>query len=184
MKKLKENKKRIYILIGFVIVLLLAILVLFLNKKDINIGTSSNILKCSRENTLLEGFHNKEEIIIYLKDTKVNRIKLDRNITLSDKYSEEETYLNTLNTSLENAYSELSGVKIKKDKNGVQVSLTIKEKGIVLDNLSIKRNSEVEDTSLRFDTINDLNGENAIKIGESSRGLKEKLSSMGYTCKD
>ncbi len=153
MKKLKENKNMIYILIGLVIVLLFVILVLFLNKKDISIGTSSNALKCSRENTLLEGFHNKEEVIIYLKSAKVNRIKLDRNIILSDKYSDEETYLNTLNTSLENAYSELSGVKIKKDKNGIQVSLTIKEKGIVLDNLSIKRNSEVEDTSLRFDTI-------------------------------
>ena len=178
MKKLKENKNMIYILIGLVMVLII-ILVLFLNKKDISIGRSSNSLKCSRENTLLEGFHNKEEIIIYLKDTKVNRIKLDRNITLSDKYSEEETYLNTLN-----AYSELSGVKIRKVKKSVQVLLTIKEKGIVLDNLSIKRNSEVEDTSLRFDTINDLNGENGIKIGESSHVLKEKLSSMGYTCKD
>ena len=183
MKKLKENKNMIYILIGLVIVLI-AILVLFLNKKDINIGSSSNSLKCSRENTLLEGFHNKEEVIIYLKSAKVNRIKLDRNITLSDKYSEEETYLNTLNTSLENAYSELTGIKIKKSKNSIQVLLTIKEKGIILDNLSIKRNSEVEDTSLRFDIINDLNGENGIKIGESSRGLKEKLSSMGYTCKD
>ena len=182
MKKLKENKNMIYILIGLVIVLLFVILVLFLNKKDISIGTSSNALKCSRENTLLEGFHNKEEVIIYLKSAKVNRIKLDRNITLSDKYSEEETYLNTLNTSFENAYNELSGVKIRKTKKSVQVLLAIKEKGIVLDNLSIKRNSEVEDTSLRFDTINDLNGENAIKIGESSRGLKEKLSSMGYTC--
>ena len=183
MKKLKENKKRIYILIGLVMVLII-ILVLFLNKKDISIGRSSNSLKCSRENTLLEGFHNKEEVIIYLKSAKVNRIKLDRNITLSDKYSEEETYLNTLNTSFENAYNELSGVKIRKTKKSVQVLLAIKEKGIVLDNLSIKRNSEVEDTSLRFDTINDLNGENGIKIGESSRGLKEKLSSMGYTCKD
>ena len=183
MKKLKENKNMIYILIGLVMVLI-TILVLFLNKKDINIGSSSNSLKCSRENTLLEGFHNKEEVIIYLKSAKVNRIKLDRNITLSDKYSEEETYLNTLNTSLENAYSELTGIKIKKSKNSIQVLLTIKEKGIILDNLSIKRNSEVEDTSLRFDIINDLNGENGIKIGESSRGLKEKLSSMGYTCKD
>ena len=161
---------------------LIIILVLFLNKKDISIGRSSNSLKCSRENTLLEGFHNKEEVIIYLKSAKVNRIKLDRNITLSDKYSEEETYLNTLNTSLENAYSELKGVKIRKAKKSIQVLLTIKEKGIVLDNLSIKRNSEVEDTSLRFDIINDLNGENVIKIGESSRGLREKLSSIGYTC--
>ncbi len=183
MKKLKENKKRIYILIVLVIVLI-AILVLFLNKKDISIGSSSNSLKCSRENTLLEGFHNKEEVIIYLKSGKVNQIKLDRNITLSDKYSEEETYLNTLNTSLENAYSELKGVKIRKAKKSIQVLLTIKEKGIVLDNLSIKRNSEVEDTSLRFDIINDLNGENVIKIGESSRGLREKLSSIGYTCKN
>ena len=181
MKKLKENKKRIYILIVLVIVLI-AILVLFLNKKDISIGSSSNSLKCSRENTLLEGFHNKEEVIIYLKSGKVNQIKLDRNITLSDKYSEEETYLNTLNTSLENAYSELKGVKIRKAKKSIQVLLTIKEKGIVLDNLSIKRNSEVED--LRFDIINDLNGENVIKIGESSRGLREKLSSIGYTCKN
>ena len=181
MKKLKENKNMIYILIGLVMVI---ILVLFLMKKDISIGRSSNSLKCSRENTLLEGFHNKEEVIIYLKSAKVNRIKLDRNITLSDKYSEEETYLNTLNTSFENAYNELSGVRIKKDKNGVKVSFTINEIGIVLDNLSIKRNSEVEDTSLRFDTINDLNGENGIKIGESSHVLKEKLSSMGYTCKD
>ena len=132
---------------------LIIILVLFLNKKDISIGRSSNSLKCSRENTLLEGFHNKEEVIIYLKSAKVNRIKLDRNITLTDKYSEEETYLNTLNTSFENAYNELSGVKIRKTKKSVQVLLAIKEKGIVLDNLSIKRNSEVEDTSLRFDTI-------------------------------
>ena len=163
---------------------LIIILVLFLNKKDISIGRSSNSLKCSRENTLLEGFHNKEEVIIYLKSAKVNRIKLDRNITLSDKYSEEETYLNTLNTSFENAYSELKGVKIRKAKKSIQVLLTIKEKGIVLDNLSIKRNSEVEDTSLRFDIINDLNGENVIKIGESSRGLREKLSSIGYTCKN
>ena len=183
MKKLKENKNMIYILIGLVMVLII-ILVLFLNKKDISIGRSSNSLKCSRENTLLEGFHNKEEVIIYLKSAKVNRIKLDRNITLSDKYSEEETYLNTLNTSLENAYSELKGVKIRKAKKSIQVLLTIKEKGIVLDNLSIKRNSEVEDTSLRFDIINDLNGENVIKIGESSRGLREKLSSIGYTCKN
>ncbi|MCI8548939.1 MAG: LPXTG cell wall anchor domain-containing protein, partial [Bacilli bacterium] len=62
MKKLKETKNLIYILIGLVIVLI-AILVLFLNKKDINIGTSPNALKCNRENTLLEGFHNKEEVI-------------------------------------------------------------------------------------------------------------------------
>ena len=136
MKKLKENKNMIYILIGLVMVLII-ILVLFLNKKDISIGRSSNSLKCSRENTLLEGFHNKEEVIIYLKSAKVNRIKLDRNITLSDKYSEEETYLNTLNTSFENAYSELKGVKIRKAKKSIQVLLTIKEKGIVLDNLKI-----------------------------------------------
>ncbi|MCI8548160.1 MAG: hypothetical protein HFJ38_04660 [Bacilli bacterium] len=75
-------------------------------------------------------------------------------------------------------------MKIRKTKKSVQVLLAIKEKGIVLDNLSIKRNSEVEDTSLRFDTINDLNKENVIKIGESSSGLKEKLSSMGYTCEN
>lgn len=178
-----KNKKVVYIVIG-IIVILVIILVLFLNKDNAGIGLSSNNLVCNTSNTIIEGFNNKEEITFGVKGNSINRIKLDRTITIDGDYKGDGSYIESLSTSLDNAYNYLKDYKINKDKDSISVSVDTKKKGIVIKNLSISKNSELEDTSLRFDVANDLNDDkNSVKIGTPKKDVKTKLEGMGYTCK-
>ncbi len=85
---------------------------------------------------------------------------------------------------MDNAYNYIKGYKIKKNKDNITISLNIKKEGIILDNLKITKNSDNEDTSLRFDVLSDIKtSSNAFKIGESSKKLKSRVEALGYTCK-
>ena len=61
------------------------------------------------------------------------------------------------------------------------VNIDTRDKGIVLNNLSIKYNGD-DKTTLRYDVIMDLDDESAVKVGDaiSKTELKEKLKKWGY----
>ena len=61
------------------------------------------------------------------------------------------------------------------------VNIDTKNKGIVLNNLSIKYNGD-DKTTLRYDVVTDLKDTSSINIGDKiSKGkLKDKLNKYGY----
>ncbi len=168
-KELLKNKK---ILLGVICLLVVLLLVVFTPKT----------LKLTKEETLLEGFTSKETLIVRISNNKIKNIKLTKEIVLSDYYDSLGTYYNSLEKVLNNGYSYLGdSYNLKKDNNKIKVDVDTKEKGIVLNNLTIKYNGE-DKTSLRYDIETDLKSESSINVGEkvSKKQLKKKLKKYGY----
>ena len=177
MKNVMENKN---LIIAVVVVIVVLIVALSLGIK------SSNTLKCSIDKEIIKGFNNNESLVFKFGKKKLKSIKLDRTISLSEYYAERGTYTETLEMSLNNAYKYLGdSYKINKADDKVTVNIDTTDKGIVLDNLIIKYNSEDDDTTLRFDVETDLDSEKAFKIGDEYKkaDVKKTLTDMGYTCK-
>lgn len=139
-------------------------------------------LKLKREEVLLDGFTPKETLVVKISMNKIKQIKLNREIELSEYYDEYDTYYDSLGKVLDNGYSYLNhDYTLKKDERKLIVNINTKKSGIVLNNLSIKYNSD-DKTTLRYDVETNLSSESSIRIEDkiSKDKLKEKLRKYGY----
>lgn len=176
MEKIKNNK-RVVILGGLVLIIVIIIVLL--------ITLSDKKLTCTLENELLKGFTNKEEVTFKISRKGIKNISFDKTITMSDYYVSKKSYQNTLEQLFKNGYTYLDG-KIKSTESYINVKAKTSKSGVVLNGVSIKNNSEYEDTSLRFDVSNDLEkDENAYKVGDkiSKKELKKSVEKLGFKCK-
>lgn len=176
MKNIKDTLTKLdkRVLYGVIIGILLIIILFLL--------LTPSTLELTKEETLIDGFTSKETLVIKIKNSKIKSIKLSRDIKLSDYYSSIDTYTNSLEKVLNNGYSYLGdSYNLKKDNNKIKVDINTKEKGVVLNNLTIKYNGE-DDTTLRYDIETDLKSESSINVGEkvSKKQLKKKLKKYGY----
>lgn len=169
-KELLKNKKIVF---GAICLLVVIIIIIAVTPKTLTL---------TKESVLIEGFNSRETIVVKLNGNKISKIKLTREISLNDYYDSLGTYYNSLEKVLNNGYSYLEkNYSIKKEKNKVVVNINTKEKGVVLNNLSIKYNGD-DDTTLRYDIETDLKNESSINIGDkiSKNQLKQKLKKYGY----
>lgn len=173
---MKINKKIIQIII--VVIILIMLLILLVIKND-------NKLTCTLDKELIDGFSIKEIVEIKINNNKVQNIKLDKTISMDEYYKKYGTYKDTLEKLFDNGYSYVNGM-ISSTDTEVNVKVNTNEKGIVLDNVTIKNNAKDEKTSLRFNILNDIEKDkNAIKVGDKYKKneLKKKITKLGYECK-
>lgn len=167
------NKKIIYGgIAGIAILIIIVLLILFTPKT----------LKLTREEVLLDGFTTKENLVVKIHMNKVKSIKLTKEINLSEYYDEYGTYYDSLEKVLNNGYAYLEdSFDLKKEDNKIVIDINTKDKGIILNNLTIKYNGD-DKTTLRYDVETDLKNLSTINIGDKiSKGeLKDKLSRYGY----
>ncbi len=120
--------------------------------------------------------------VVKISLNKIKSIKLTKEINLSEYYDELGTYYDSLEKVLNNGYSYLdSDYNLKREDYKMTVNIDIKDRGIVLNNLSIEYNGD-DKTTLRYDVIMDLDDESTIKLEDaiSKTELKKKLSKWGY----
>lgn len=120
--------------------------------------------------------------VVKISLNKIKSIKLTKEINLSEYYDELGTYYDSLEKVLNNGYSYLdSDYNLKREDYKRTVNIDIKDRGIVLNNLSIEYNGD-DKTTLRYDVIMDLDDESTIKLGDviSKTELKKKLSKWEY----
>lgn len=168
---IKNIDKRIILgvigLLAFVIVLLLF---------------TPRTLKLTREEVLLNGFTTKETLVVKISRNKIKSIRLTKEINLDEYYDSFGTYYNSLEQILNNGYSYLgNSYDLKRENYKMVVNVDTKDKGIVLNNLTIQYNGD-DKTTLRYDVITDLKDKTSINIGDkiSKSKLKDKLSKLGY----
>ncbi|MCX4365829.1 MAG: hypothetical protein OSJ70_08690 [Bacilli bacterium] len=167
------DKKIKYGVIGGVVLITVIVLLILFTPKT---------LKLTREEVLLDGFTSKENLVVKISLNKIKSIKLTKEINLSEYYDELGTYYDSLEKVLNNGYSYLdSDYNLKREDYKMIVNIDTRDKGIVLNNLSIKYNGD-DKTTLRYDVIMDLDDESAVKVGDaiSKTELKEKLKKWGY----
>lgn len=175
MKKIKANKKVLGIIVIVALIVVIALILVFKPKT----------LKCTRTETLLDGFTTNETLTVKIGMNKVKSIKLNKEINLSEYYDEYGTYYDSLEKVLNNAYSYLeSDFTLTRNDYKIIVNIDSKNKGVILNNLSIKYNGD-NDTTLRYDAVTDLSDSSTIQAKENitKAALKKKVSDMGYTCK-
>ncbi len=142
-------------------------------------------IECTRSEELIEGITTKEELKVSIKKNKIKKINLKKEIILNEFYDERETYYDAIEDIMTKSYDYLGADKqIRKEDKKVIVEISTKDKGVILNNLSIKYNGE-DKTTLRYDGVTDLKDETSIKINDaiSKKEIKEKLKKIGYTCK-
>lgn len=167
------DKRILYMIIG-VIVLIIAIILLIL--------FTPKTLKLSKSEVLLDGFTSNETLVVKIHINKIKSIKLTKEISLSEYYDEYGTYYDSLEKILNNGYSYLgSEYNLKREDYKMIVDIDTKDKGVILNNLSIKYNGD-DKTTLRYDIETNLSSETAINTGDkiSKVELKSKLSKYGY----
>lgn len=147
----------------------------------------SNKLVCTSKYNLIKGFDNEETVTFYIVNNKVNHINQSKTVKLSDYYDSYGTFYNSLKGTFENGYSYLdkSSFSIKKVDKSIVVNVST-NKGIIFNNLSIKKNTDYNDLSLRFNIYSDLKeNKNTILVGDKYTNfkLKEKMKSLNYDCK-
>ena len=97
--------------------------------------------------------------VVKISLNKIKSIKLTKEINLSEYYDELGTYYDSLEKVLNNGYSYLdSDYNLKREDYKRTVNIDIKDRGIVLNNLSIEYNGD-DKTTLRYDVIMDLDDE-------------------------
>ena len=181
MKEMWKNINKKYIVIGLFI--LLAVLVIVLGMVGVN---SLNNIKCTSETTVGE-ITIKDEIRIKLVKGKVGYVKENKIIKVSDKSKREEAYYTALEKTIKSAYKYLGEDKyelsLNKDNREFQINYESKEKGLILNNITIKENKEEFDYS--YSSSNDYElSEKSIEINDSykKKELKKKIEGVGYKC--
>lgn len=172
-----KKKGNIIVLGGLILAIVIVVICL------VSLGNKK--ITCTLETELLKGFNNKEVVTFSLDKNGIKKISFDKTISMSDYYVEKKSYQNTLEQLFKNGYSYLKG-NISSTEKEVNVKATTTKSGVVLNGVSIKNNSEYEDTSLRFDVLNDLeNDKDAFKVGDkySKKELKTKVERLGFKCK-
>lgn len=168
-------KKRNILIGSVVLIILLVIIFRSINKP----------ITCTRSEELIDGITTSEKLKVSIKKEKIKKINLNKEIILDDFYDEYGTYYDSIEDILSKSYEYLNADKsIKKEDKKIKVEINTKEKGIVLNNISIKYNGE-DKTTLRYDGVTDLKDKTSIKINDkiSKKELKSKLKEIGYTCK-
>lgn len=178
MKNIKEklkkiDKKIVFGGIGLIVLIATVILIVTFTPKT---------LKLTREEVLLDGFTTKETLTVKIKLKEIKSINLTKEINLSEYYDEYGTYYDSLEKVLNNGYSYLkSDFNLTRENYKMIVNVDTKDKGIVLNNLTIKYNGD-DKTTLRYDVATDLKDQLSINVGDkmSKKELKEKLRKLGY----
>ncbi len=151
-----------------------------------SIPFKSKTLKCTRDAELLKGFDASESLVVKINKGKIKDIKLKKEIQVSDFYDSYGTYYDSLQDILNQGYGYLDAdYFLQKVGKKMVVNIETNKKGIVLNNLSIRYNSEDDETTLRYDAILDLEDKSAISVGDeiSKSELNKKLKSFDYKCK-
>ena len=171
------DKKIIIILVVVVLIIIAGGVVILLNIKP---STT-----CTKK-TNTAGFEIRDKIKFTIEDEKVYKVDLTKEIEIQSNKVNAETFMKSINTTLETAYSYASENAFEIEKNEKTISLIMNSKkyGVILDNIVINQSESGEGFS--FIALNNIETEkNAIRIGDkySLAELKAKAKEVGYTCK-
>lgn len=178
--KIDFNNKKDLIKFGIFIAIAILILIIIISL------FSSKKMVCTKNNNLIDGFINSENITFRFDSGKIKSIDYDRKIKINSYYRSYGTYIEALESVFNSGYKYMKNKNIETTDDSISINFKTTNSGIVLNNLNIVYNSDTDNTSLRYDILSDIdNDENAYKVKDeySKKQLKEKIEKLGYTCK-
>jgi len=171
--------KKIIICISVILVIGVIVgLIIFLPK-----GKSITCKKVTNES----GFEIRDNIKFDLKDDKVFKVYVTKEVEIKTDDVDKESFLKAIQKTLESAYNYASEnafeIETNMDTKTISLVMNSKKYGVILDNLKVSKNDE--SLNYTFNAINNIDTEkNAIKIGDkfTKEELKNKAKEVGYTC--
>lgn len=179
MEKRTVNKKLLIAIIGGIAIVVLVIVLI------VNL-TANKPLTCTRDKSVAD-FKIKDELIVEVKDDKIDKLDLTKSVTVGDTYNRFDQYDETVKSQLENAYNYLdkSQYKIKQKKHVTTVTVSLEKNGLILDNFTIIANNPDNELDVMFNTVNNLESASTVyKVGDKyeKKDLEKKIEDLGFKC--
>lgn len=126
----------------------------------------------------------EERIVAMLDGKSIRELNVTKTITLPDKFSRDDTYLNSIKYSLENTLEYLGNdVKYVIDGNKLIVKINVsKDEIILLDNIDFIDNGDLE---VEINSNTKSSDIITLKVGDNytDSELMKKMKNNGYSCK-
>lgn len=170
------DKKKLIIIIAIGLVVILGVVFLLFTKKETT--------TCTKKTNTAE-FEIRDKIKFTIKDNKVFKVDLTKEVEVKDNDINVDTFMKSMNTTLETAYKYASenAYEIEAKDKTISLVMNSKKYGVILDNILIEENESTG--SYSFVALNVIETEpNAIKIGDAYdlAAIKNKAKEVGYTC--
>lgn len=139
---------------------------------------------CNRSETNDLGIRVVEEISVEIDGNKIDEMNLTKTIVLPDKYTNDDTYLNSLKFMLENHYDYLKDdveYVISSDRIIVTVEVDDKDDTLILNNIEFIEN---EDLEIKVNSNTRSSDVVTLSIGDkyTEGNLMIKMKNNGYSC--
>lgn len=139
---------------------------------------------CSRVNTYDDNVKLKEEVTSMIDGKKIKSLQVTKTIILPEKYTSDDTYLNSIKATLEHTLNYLGDkVKYSITNNKIIVNIKVDDNEILLlNNISFIVNDDLE---VKINTNTKSSDVITLAVGDSYTDgeFMKRLKNNGYSCK-
>ena len=139
---------------------------------------------CERNNLFDDDIRYNEKVTAVIDGKKINELIVEKVIILPDKYTKNDTYLNSIKFSLEETLEYLGDkAKVEINDNRVKVNIKVnKNEVVLLNNINFVVNDDLEvvvDSNTKSSNVVTLSVGDNYTDGEFMKRMKNN----GYSCK-
>ena len=159
------------------LILILIIVYLFATIKQTQVT-------CVKNNLFDDDIRVNEEVTAIIDNKRIDELSITKTIILPEKYTKNDTYLNSIKSSLDKTLEYLGNkAKITVEENRVIVKIKVKEDEVVLlNNISFNVN---DDLQIEVDSNTKSSNVVTLSVGDNYTDgeFMKRLKNNGYTCK-